>query len=204
MALIDSYATLAELKSRLRIAESDEVDDDGLTAALAVASRGIESCCNRQFNDAGSATARLFHPPAVGAAEVDDFSTIVGLLVETDPLTDGTFTSTWAASDYELRPLNGVVGGVPGWPYWRIRPIGRRFTCWTDRATLRVTARWGWATVPAPIKEATLILAEDVFKLKDSPFGAGGYGEYGRIRARENPNVWLRIAPYVRDAVLVA
>lgn len=205
MALGDSYATLVELKARLNI--SDSSDDAGLASALAVASRGIESCCRRQFNDAGSATARLFHPDSARLAKVDDFSTTTGLVVESDTSGDGTFETTWASAEYELQPLNGVVDGVSGWPYWKIRAAGttgRYFPCTRARATVRVTARWGWTAVPAPVKEGTLILAEDIFKLKDSPFGAGGYGEYGRIRARENPNVWLRIMPYVRDAVLVA
>lgn len=204
MALGDNYATLPELKSRLRIGVSDTGDDDDLNDALEVASRGIESCCNRQFNDAGTPSPRVFRPPLVGKAHVDDFSTTVGLVIETDSGGAAVFGETWTAAHYELYPLNGVVGGQPGWPYSKIQPIRRCFPLCTGRATLRVTARWGWAAVPAPVKAGCLILAEDLFKLRDTPFGAGGYGDYGRIRARENPNVWLRIAPYVRDAVLVA
>lgn len=203
MALGDSYATLTQLKGRLGI--GDAADDEGLSAALSVASRGIEFCCQRQFNDAGSASARLYYVDSPRCAKVDDFHTTTGLVIETSDSGDGTFETTWSAStDYELHPLNGIQDGQSGWPYRQVRAVDRYFPVSVKRAPLRVTARWGWASVPAPIKEACLILAEDIFKLKDSPFGAGGYGEYGRIRARENPNVWLRIGPYVRDAVLVA
>lgn len=204
MALGDSYATLAELKTRLRIADND--DNDALTSALAVASRGVEACCNRQFNDAGSATARVFKPTAPTWSTVDDFSTSTGLVVAVDVGDDGTYETTWASTDYELWPLNGITGGQTGWPYSKIRVVGagRYFPRYPRRAVLQVTARWGWTAVPAPVKEAALILAEDLFKLRDTPFGVGGYGEYGRVRARENPNVWLRVSPYVRDAVLVA
>lgn len=201
MALGDVYASLTELKGRLDIADAD--DDDALTAALTVASRGIESCTRRQFNDAGTASARVFKPGLGGVTHVDDFSTTAGLVIESDASGDGAFETTWSSGDYELEPLNGVVGGVPGWPYWRVRLIDRYFPC-NSLHRLQVTAQWGWSAVPAPVKEATLILAEDVFKLKDTPFGAGGFSDFGRIRARENPNVWLRVAPYVRDAVLVA
>lgn len=201
MALGDSYATLTELKSRLGI--TDTSDDGELTTALAVASRGIEACTHRQFNDAGSASARLFYPDSACRTKVDDFSTTTGLIVETDSGGAGSF-ATWSSTEYEVSPLNGVVDGVPGWPFWKIKTVTRFFPCQQLRASLRVTARWGWTTVPAPVKEATLILAEDVFKLSDLPFGAGGYGEYGRIKARENPNVMLRVQPYARDAVLVA
>jgi hypothetical protein len=201
VALGDSYATLAELKSRLRI--TDTGDDTQLTAALATASRGIEHCTGRQFNDAGSATARVY-PPDMGCwARVDDFHTVVGLVVKTDEDDDGTYETTWDAADYQLEPLNGIVDGQTGWPYNEILAIESRHFRPGRRATLQVTARWGWSAVPAPVKEATLILAEDIFKLRDTPFGVGGYAEYGRIRARQNPEVWNRIAPYRRDAVLV-
>lgn len=201
MALGDPYITLLELKGRLGIEDAD--DDDRLTDALESASRGIEFCTHRQFNDAGSATARLFYPRSWRMAEVDDFHTTTPV-IQIDTGGTGSFGSAWSAADYELQPLNGVVNGQPGWPYWKIKAVQQYFPECSRRASLQVTARWGWAAVPEPVKEGCRILAEEIFKLKDLPFGAGGYGEYGRIRARENPNVWLRIAPYVRDAVLVA
>lgn len=203
MALGDDYATLTELKDRFGITDTN--DDTRLSEALASASRGIESCTGRQFNDAGTATSRIFAVTTSRLAKVDDFHTTAGLVVATDPGDSGSYGTTWLTSDYELRPLNGMVRGQAGWPYWKVVAVGGQYfpTC-TRRSPLRVTARWGWAAVPAPVKEATLILAEEIFKLGELPFGAGGYGEYGRIRARENPNVWMRIKPYVRDAVLVA
>jgi hypothetical protein len=197
----DPYATLSELKDRLRI--TDETNDAQLTAALRTASRGIESACGRQFNDGGT-TTRLFYVRSAYVADVHDFHTTAGLVIKTDAGGDGTFETTLTSSQYELHPLDGIVDQVTGWPYWRIRTVRTTFPTCTERASLQVTAHWGWASVPSPVKEATLILAEDVFKLRDTPFGTGGYGEYGRIRARENPNVWLRIAPYVRHPVLVA
>jgi hypothetical protein len=202
MALGASYATTAELKARLRI--SDATHDTQLGEALSTASRGIEFCCHRQFNDAGGTSARTLYATCESFALVPDFHTTTGLIIKTDAGGDGTFETTWSSTDYELHPLDGVVNDVTGWPFSKIRAVTRTFPARTKRANLQVTAHWGWTAVPAPIKEATLILAEDLFKLRDTPFGVGGYGEYGRIRARENPNVWMRISPYVRDAVLVA
>jgi hypothetical protein len=72
------------------------------------------------------------------------------------------------------------------------------------RAPLQVTARWGWTAVPAPVADACLILAEEDFKLKDSPFGVGGYGQFGIIRVRDNPMAARMLAPYRRDAVMAA
>jgi hypothetical protein len=206
MALGDPYATLAQLKDRLGISVSDTVDDLTLNDALDGASRGIEAECHRQFNDAGTESARVFYPISSRIVRVDDFQSSAGLLLATDPGYDGVFEQAWTASGFELRPLNGVVNGQTGWPYNKIMATpstGLYFPC-TGRASVKLTARWGWSAVPKPIKIATLILAEDLSKLKDLPFGSGGYGEWGRIKARENPNVLLRIAPYMRSPLQVA
>lgn len=206
MALGDNYATLAQLKDRLGISVSDTVDDLTLNDALSGASRGIESCCHRQFNDAGSESARVFYPKSGYLVRTDDFQSTAGLVIQTDPNRDAVFEITWTSASYELKPLNGIVDEQTGWPYSRICAVpgtGLTFPC-TGRASVKVTARWGWAAIPSPIKLATLILAEDLAKLKDLPFGSGGYGEWGRIKARENPNVMLRIAPYIREPVKVA
>lgn len=205
MALGDSYSTLALLRSRVGITDAAYTAEDAkLTTALAVASRGIEKVCHRQFNLASSATARVYYPDKDWFTEIDDFVSITS--VKTDLDDDGTYETTWASTDYQMEPLNGVVDGETGWPYWRLRAVGsNRFPCVseTNRAPLQVTATWGWSAVPAPIAEGCLILAEECYKLKDSPFGVGGYGQFGIIRARENPIVWTKVGPYARDPVLV-
>lgn len=206
MALGDSYATLAELRSRLGITDAAfTAEDTKLTSALAVASRGIEKTCGRQFNLASSATARTYYPYREEWVEVDDFVSVTS--VKVDAGNDGTYEIVWASTDYQSEPLNGVVDGETGWPFWRLRAVGNNvfpiYYLATSRAPLEVTATWGWAAVPTPVKEGALILAEEVYKIKDSPFGAGGYGQFGIVRARENPMVWARVAPYARDPVLV-
>lgn len=203
MALGDSYATLAELRARLGI--SDTTDDARLTNALAAASRGIEHETRRQFNDAGSATARVFAPTSRWDALVDDFSTVTGLVIKTDSGGDGTFATTLSSTDYELWPLNGIQDGESGWPYYWVRAVESRWfnTLNTRRATIQITARWGWAAVPAVIKEATLIVAAEIFKLKDAPFGVAGFGDYGAVRVRQNPMVNAMIKPYSTQLILV-
>lgn len=200
MALGDSYATLEELKTRLDLARED--DNARLLAALAAASRGIEKYCGRQFNDAGTATARKYRPASLFRVDADDFRSLISL--KTDDGDTGTAATVWAATEYELRPLNGVVDGEPGWPTWQIVSVrGRLFPCYR-RATVEATAIWGWAAVPAPVKESCLVAAEEIFKLRDTPFGVGGYGDFGVIRVRDNPFTARMLSPYRRDPVLVA
>ncbi|MFJ9413045.1 phage head-tail connector protein [Streptomyces sp. NPDC101227] len=198
----DTYATLAELKARFGITDTN--DDTALTNALAAASRGIEKYCRRQFNDAGAASSRVYNPTASNLALVDDFHTTTGLIVETDTDDDGLFDTTWVNSEYQLEPLNGVRDGLSGWPYWKIRAVDTVRFPNLSRASLRVTARWGWAAVPAPIKESCLALAEETFKLKDAPFGVAGMGEFGVVRIQDNRRVVTMLAPYRRTATRVA
>lgn len=199
-----TYATRTELKARMSITQTtwDTAIDDVLESV----SREIDGHCNRKFWLADTTSARLFYPGGYGIAEVDDFSTIVGLVIKTDSAGDGTYATTWSASDYELHPLNGVVSGIEGWPYREIKAVGsQRFpVCATwQRAPLQVTALWGWAAVPAPVKQACLILAEATFKAKDAAFGVAGFDGIGVVRVRDNPMAAAKLRPYVLDPVLV-
>ncbi len=207
MALGDKYATLAELKTRVAVGNEAALSttyDARLNNCLDTASRAIEKACGRQFNVAASATARVYEPRSAYLVDVDDISTTSGLVVKTDTAGDGTYATTVAAANYDLRPLNGVSDGETGWPYYQIVAINYTWPCYWQRAPIQVTATWGWAAVPSGVHEGCLILAEELFKLADAPFGTGGYGQFGIIRARENPFCWQRIAPYARNRVLVA
>jgi len=206
----DPYADLVDLQSRLG-GTNNSGDDAAMTSALLVVSRGIEKFCHRQFNKATSATARAYGTQSVGTcvlsknvAIVDDFHTTTGLVIATDTSDDGTYATTWATSDRQLEPLNGIVDGETGWPYWLIRAVGSNaFPMTLRRAPLQVTAQWGWTAVPHAIKEACLVVAEETFKLKDAPFGVANLGEWGVARVKANPMAMAMLAPYRRDAVLV-
>jgi hypothetical protein len=204
MSIGDPYATLAELKLRLDVETGDVAYDSALADALAVASADIELYCARQFNDAGSASARVLYPTSADWTFVDDFSTTVGLVVAVDTAGDGTYATTLTLTDLELHPLNGVAAGRPGWPYCQIRAIGVAFPVSAHRAALRVTARWGWAAVPKPIHDACLMLAQESFKSAEAAFGVAGFGEFGAVRVRTNPMVAARLAPYRLAPVQVA
>lgn len=202
MALGDSYITLPELKDRLDIGDTE--DDTVLTSAITAASRGVDHYCRRQFNQTTTASARTYYPTHSRLVIVHDFHTVTGLLVKTDTDDTGTFDATWAATDYQLEPLDGIVDGVEGFPFWKVRAVDSELFPAAHRATVQVTAQWGWSAVPGPVKEATFIVAQDIAKLKDTAFGVGGFAEYGRIRARENPHASMQLMPYRRNAVRVA
>ncbi len=197
----DSYATVNELKTYVGIA--DNLDDDQAEQALATVSRAIEQWCSRQFNDAGSVSARVYFGQCSGYVDVDDFSTTTGLAVATDAGEDGTYDTTWLTTDFYAEPINGVVMGVPGHPYTRVRSTRRWFPVGTVSPTVQVTARWGWPAVPAGVKQATLILGAEVMKLREAPFGVAGFGDFGPVRIRENPVAMRYLAPYRKHGVMV-
>lgn len=192
MALGDPLATADELRDYCQI--TDTVDDPALLRINRAVTNGIESYCRRQFNDAGSTSARVYYPNALDFVRVDDFSTVTGLVVKTG-LTFGT-----TLTSYNLEPLNGIEHGRPGFPYRKIRLYGTTFVTSTDRRpTIEVTARWGWAAVPDDVKAAALIKAAKVFKRRYSLDGVVGTGDFVfRVSRYEDPDV----AELLRDFVL--
>lgn len=202
MALGGDYITVSDLKVRLGI--NDAVDDAVLTIAVKAATDGINHHCRRQFHAATEATARKARATSTELVITADFHSEQNLVVASDDDGDGVFETTWAASDYELEPLDGIVDGVEGFPFWRIRAVGDKRFPLHRRAGVRVTALWGWAEVPSGVVSAAYIIAEDVARLKDTAFGVGGYSEYGRIRARENPHAATQLKPFRRDVVRIA
>jgi hypothetical protein len=204
VALGDPYVTTAEFKTRSNISGSG--DDAACLDAVTAASRWIEHHCRRQFNKVTSATARVFYPTACGFAHVDDFHTTTDLVIKTDNGDDGTFETTWAAADYQLEPLNGVVDGESGWPYYTIRKrsTGSNFFPMTGTgAPLQVTAQWGWNAVPTLVKTACYIAAAEAFRLKDTTMGLGGGGDFGEFVVRRAPHVLDYLYPYRLTPVLV-
>jgi hypothetical protein len=174
-----SYATLAELKAFVSIPVLDVVDDTALQLALDAATTQVENWADRVFTADATVTTRDYMVTDTATLDVDPLSTLTGLVVATDDNGDGTFETTWAASDYRVEPTNAGAAGVP-WD--RIVALGTRwFPKNTVRPTVRVTAEFGWpgGVVPQAVKLATLIQASRLFKRKDAPFGVAGSVEFG-------------------------
>lgn len=207
MAIGDPYASLADIKDYLSIPATNTQNDVKLTSALDSASLEIERYCGRQFNLQPTATSRLYEPQSMRYVDVDDFANLSGFLVETDPGGLGQFLVQWQVTDTEVFPLNGMVDGQP-WPYHRIHSVmGLWFPmiAFRRRATVRVTAQWGWPSVPAPIHQACIIQAAETYRLKDAPFGVAGMDQFGTVlKIGQNTMVSSRIDRYRKDPIMVA
>ncbi|PRH79401.1 hypothetical protein C6N75_09975 [Streptomyces solincola] len=200
MAIGDPYVTLTEFKEYANIKPGTIGLDLTAEMAIEAASSEVERICNRQFNKATSATARVYRPDRSGVVHVDDFYTTDGLLVEV-----ATGPTTWQVvplADYEVGPANGIVDGQPGWPFYRL--TGRALLRYSLRlASVRVTAKWGWSEVPGPVKQACLIIASEAFNMKDAPFGVAGMDMWGPVRIRDNRVAASKLARYARHKLLV-
>lgn len=204
MSITNGYATLNQLKVWVGVGTADAVDDTMFEMAIESASRMVDDDCDRVFYASGTAVARVFAPSDHYVAHIDDAIAITS--IQTDEDEDGVYETTWATTDYQTEPLNGVVGGQ-AWPITRLRAIGtKRFDDDDAQATLKVTGQWGFGTAtPIAITQATLILASRIYKRADSPLGVAGFGDMGAMRVtRNDPDYSNLISRYIRTKVSTA
>jgi hypothetical protein len=185
MAITRGYATLAQVKSALRV--TDNLDDTLLEMAIESASRAIDQYTNRNFYNAGTAV-RYYAPSNSLNVLIDDLISIVKLESMNDD--EQVYDTTWASDDYQLEPLNGITDGFEQ-PYTNIRAIGDYvYQTLEGEATVKVTGVWGWSATPIQVTQATVIQASRIFKRLDSPLGIIS-GELGsmRVGSRLDPDV---------------
>lgn len=185
------YTSLTLLKAQLGI--SDSVDDSLLSAAITAASRAVDRITGTSFGVPAGTSARVY-PVTGGQVWTDPFTDSAGLVVRYG--SRGTYSTTVAATDYTLWPYNAAASGDA---YQRIDFYDSVGTWRGDQfPAVEVTARWGYADVPADIEQATRIKAARLFRRKDSPEGIAGTGDFGvvRISQHEDPDVLMLLAPY--------
>lgn len=195
------YATLAQVKSALYI--QDAVSDAQITMAGEAASEAIDAYCGRSFGTV--TTTRYYAPTNWYRCEVDDLAG-TAITIQSSSAADGVYDRTWTVDEYQLEPLNGLNEGLP-WPYTRIRAIKSALFPMTDyEATVRVTGVFGWASIPASIKQAALLQTIRWFKRPEAAFGVAGVGDMGVIRVTRSidPDVAVLLEPYRRNVVGIA
>lgn len=178
--------------------ENTSTWDSVIDSTVITASRAIDTFCGRKFYLDATATPRVFATRRSDQVLVSDFGSTSGLVVATDDTDDGTFATTWAASDYELEPPNGVNdAGIP-WPYTAVRAVGSHLfpTCGRRSYRVRVTARWGFPSTPRQVIQAAYIVTADMFAMKDNKFGVIGNPEFGVIRIGQNREVANLLGPF--------
>lgn len=182
MAITNGYCTLADVKAALRI--TDTIDDALLENSINSASRMIDQYCNRYFYSTSAGEVRYYKANDGFVCWIDDAQSISEIKTSaTDPL---IFDTTWEAADYQVLPANRWANGA----YYPITGITATdnllFPVWADMALVKVTAQFGWASVPDPIKFACIIQASRLFKRLESPLGVAGVSDIGIMRVGAN------------------
>lgn len=197
MAVVNGYCTLAEVKAALRI--TDSVDDALIELSIGAASREIDGVCNRVFYS--TSATRVYNTDSALLLETDDIVSVTTLKTS---INGDSYDTTWATSDFQLEPLNGVTGGIDS-PATRIRAVGDYlFPVWSVTGTysnfapVQIVGVFGWSAVPVAVKQAAILLAMRQFKRYDSPLGiAGGFGDMGAMRVgRVDPDVEALLMPF--------
>jgi hypothetical protein len=200
MALVNAYATLAEVKAAARI--TDNIDDSLLETAIESSSRDIDAYTERVFfNTGATAVTRIYIPENIYLLETDDIISVTS--IKTDTTGEGGFDQTWATTDYQLEPLNGLAGGIAT-PFTRVRAVGDYL--WpiyeprdinAGQASVEIVARFGFASIPTAIKQATILSSLRAYKRYESPTGVLGFSDVGVIRiGRLDPDVERLVQPY--------
>lgn len=198
------YTSVEEVKDRLGITDTNS--DFQLQTAVQAAARAVEGYTGRYFNQITE--TRTFMPYSIWEQPLDDFVSLSAVAVDMDG--DGTYEQTWTQNiDYqtviglyefnllstgEARPYTQIrvinaAGGGRFFPYiWPFSPLNR----------VQATGVWGWPEVPFGVKQATMQVAAEFFKLKDAPFGLVGTSEFGVVRVpKQNPYVMKLLQPYI-------
>lgn len=200
------YCSMEELKSRLAITDTD--DDYEIQVAIHTVTDWINSYCGRHFYQITE--ARTYRPDNVWTLMIDDITTCTSVDLDYDG--DGIYETHWTeGSNFQLlhyensynvnsrgiqRPrnylqvLSSAQATTSGqWLPW-LWPFTRQ-----DR--VKVTGTWGWPQIPPNVTHAALILAADLFKSKDAPWGVAGVSDLGMVKVQSNPWIVELLRPYI-------
>jgi hypothetical protein len=186
------YIGLEEFKDRLGI--TDNADDSQAQIAIQSVCDWVNQWTGTHFTRITE--TRTFVPHELVKLNIDPLVSVTALNVDRDG--DGIFEEPWTqGTDYQLRigpdSYNLNATGILR-PYRQVYTVqsGKLFPFIYPFAHLdrvQITGTWGWSQVPASVTEAAFILAADLFKQKDAPFGVAGVSDYGVVKISANP--WL-------------
>lgn len=192
------YTTTAVFKDAVKITASDR--DDEIGRCITAASRLFDRLTRRDDNAFVSTSGTKYLTPArADRLWVPDLLSITTL--KTDDNADGTYETTWAATDYFLWPYDGP-------PYKRVEvavstgdysfPVAQR--------SVEIVGAWGrTATVPDDVARAVILLAHRLYNRPKTPEGVVGSPERGFVHIADlDPDVATIVTRYMNEGALFA
>ena len=185
------YLTTEQIKAYCRNEKPTE-DDEWLEIAGDAAEDSVDTSLQRRVALAAStATTRTYRPTSWDRLRIHDCTEISAVS------NDG---ATVLPAAYQLEPLNGLTWAGESVPYEEIvLPSGGLWIIDGRRATVTVTAKWGWPAIPQRILQAALVVAKEYVVNRDEvKLGLVGFSDVGGVVARTNPIVKEVIKDYRR------
>jgi hypothetical protein len=201
MAITNGYCALSEIKTYIGLSGSGQ--DTNLESAVESASREIDQYCGRIFYETTS-QVRTYTPTNRYELEVDDISTVTGLVVKLDTTDDGSYDTTLTINtDFIVSPVNRSNVLDENQPITMLQILDKRSSERFDVDIInnvQVTAKYGFSSVPSAIKQATFLQATRLFKRKDSPFSTYGNPQTGTAELfnRFDPDALKLIKGYTK------
>jgi hypothetical protein len=196
------YVGLEEMNDRLGI--TDAADSSSMQTAIAASAGWINEYCGRHFNRVTE--TRTYQPDNIWQLDVDDIVPGTTITLNVDQDGDGIYEQAWTLNtDYMLKlgrmSYNVNASGIPR-PYRQVQVLqtGKWFPFtwpYTHLDRVQIATTWGWTFVPWQVAEANRILAADLFRMKDAPFGVAGVSDIGVVRIQTNPWLVENLRPFV-------
>lgn len=164
-----AYVSTAELKTYLRN-ELGTLDDTFLASVVDAATTSVNQACQRSFDVAGAGSARVYVPNGSDTLRIHDCTTVTAVTE------DGV---TLDSTAYQKEPLNALDWTGEARPYEQlVRTDGSVWVVAVEnKASVSVTATWGWSAIPAGVKQACWIMAAEIARQRDVRFGVIDAGD---------------------------
>ena len=199
MAITNGYATLAEVKSALRI--TDSADDVLLENEIESASRRVDGYCGRFFYQTSS-TAIPVYPYDIYRVNFPADLPNTSVTIKIDTNANGTYSTTLVQGvDYILEPTDATIRMRP---YRNARMVGgQTFPTFVEPSfpTVQITAVWGWNSIPDDVRAATILLTLRQFARLNAALGVVGFADMAITVRAVDPDVRDLLAPYVLHGI---
>ena len=176
MAITNGYCTLAEFKIWATVrggtTSTDTNDDAAIEDIVELVSRYLDNATGRRFFKNSTDETRYFWTDDSFSCRVTDLSAApTTVSVDYDNLR--TYTDLSTTLDYELDPPNAALDGKP---YTIIKILSTTSSAYfpTGQArAVKVTAKFGFPSVPEDIKNLTLAIAHNVYQARSGQTSGG-------------------------------
>lgn len=186
-------------QAKLFLKDSTTYDESLFDEAIRSAESYLRDQTDREWIEvvaATSASARVYTPrPGELTLNIHDAASITSVVENGTTLTAGT--------DYVAKPNNNLSTSGQWRPTTTLVRHARPWFTDGAKATVTVTAKWGWSTLPASMTYALCVCTKAYLESRDVVSGLVGMSEAGGVGERDAKAVRDFIREHARHVALV-